>query len=213
MLADAARWRPAADCPAPPLRRPPPAGPPCRAAGSAGCSCAAGNCSRRAKAPGPRTRPARQRCARMWSSNSWRKCRMVVSSGLGALWPRPHSEVSRIMRPISSRAVEIRFRGAAAREGVQDAQRFVQPHAARHALAAGFRMGELDEVAGHVHHAVVFIHHHHAARAHDGAELRQRLVIHRRVEHLVRNAAARRAAGLHGFDVLAVRSRLRPRRK
>ena len=28
--------------------------------------------------------PARQRLARMWSSNSWRKWRMVVSSGLGA---------------------------------------------------------------------------------------------------------------------------------
>ena len=53
--------------------------------------------------------PARQRCARMWSSNSWRKCRMVVSSGLGAVWPRPHSDVSRIMRPISSSVVEIGF--------------------------------------------------------------------------------------------------------
>ena len=47
--------------------------------------------------------PARHRWARMWSSNSWRKCRMVVSSGLGAVCPSPHNEVSRIMRPISSR--------------------------------------------------------------------------------------------------------------
>ena len=34
--------------------------------------------------------------ATMWSSNSWRKCRMVVSTGLGAVWPSPHSEQSRI---------------------------------------------------------------------------------------------------------------------
>ena len=46
--------------------------------------------------------PARQRFARMWSSNSWRKWRMVVSTGFGALWPSPHSEVSRTMRHSSS---------------------------------------------------------------------------------------------------------------
>ncbi len=50
-------------------------------------------------------------------------------------------------------------------------QRLVEAHAAGDALAAGLRVGELDEVARHVHHAVVFVHHHHAARAHDGAEL------------------------------------------
>ena len=47
--------------------------------------------------------PARQRLARMWSSNSCRKWRMVVSTGLGAVCPRPHSDMSRIMRPNSSR--------------------------------------------------------------------------------------------------------------
>ena len=46
--------------------------------------------------------PARQRRTRMWSSNSWRKWRSVVSTGFGALWPRPHSEVSRTMRHSSS---------------------------------------------------------------------------------------------------------------
>ena len=65
-------------------------------------------------------------------------------------------------------------------------------------------MRELDEVAGHIHHAVVFIHHHDAAGAHDGAELRQGLVVHRGVEHLLRDAAAGGPAGLHGLDVLAV---------
>ena len=100
--------------------------------------------------------------------------------------------------------VEVGFGGAPARERVQDAQRLVQAHAAGNALAAGLRVGELDEVARHIHHAVVFIHHHHAAGAHDGAELRQGLVVHRGVEHLLRDAAAGGAAGLHGLDVLAV---------
>ena len=84
------------------------------------------------------------------------------------------------------------------------AQRLVEADAARRALAAGFGAGELDEVAGDVDHAVVVVHHHHAARAHDRAELAQRLEIDRRVEHVVRDAAAGRAAGLHRLDVVAV---------
>ena len=47
--------------------------------------------------------PARQRLARMCSSNSLRKWRSVVSTGLGALPPSAHSEVSRIIRHSSSR--------------------------------------------------------------------------------------------------------------
>ena len=90
-----------------------------------------------------------------------------------------------------------------AREG---AQRLVQSDPAGHAFAAGFGAGELDEVAGDVDHAVVFVHHHHAARTHDRAELPQRFEIDRGIEHLVRNAAAGRSAGLHRLDVMAERS-------
>ena len=46
--------------------------------------------------------PARQRFATMWSSNSCRKWRRLVSTGLGALPPSAHSEVSRTMRHSSS---------------------------------------------------------------------------------------------------------------
>lgn len=64
-------------------------------------------------------------------------------------------------------------------------------------------MGEFDEVAGDVHHAIVFIHHHHAARAHDGAELHEGFVVHRGIEHFLGDAAAGRTAGLHGLDLAA----------
>ena len=89
-------------------------------------------------------------------------------------------------------------------EAVQHPQGLVQADAAGDALAAALRVGELDEVAGDVHHAVVFVHHDHAARAHDRAELRERLVVDRRVEHVGGDAAARGPAGLDGLDVAAV---------
>ena len=144
-----------------------------------------------ARGCGPRTRGG---SAASWSAPDW------APSG-----PRPHSDMSRIMRPSSSSVVEIRLGRRPAREAVEESQRLVQADAAGDALAAGFRMGELDEVARHVHHAVVFVHHHHAAGAHDGAQLRQRLVVDRRVEHLLRDAAAGRPAGLHGFDGASAR--------
>ena len=84
-------------------------------------------------------------------------------------------------------------------DGVENAEGLVEAHAARHAFAAGLGMRELDKVAGHVDHAVVFVQNHHAAGAHDGADLRERLVIDRRVEHLHGDAAARGSAGLHRF--------------
>src|SRR5271157_3460207 len=82
---------------------------------------------------------------------------------------------------------------------IEYAQCLVEAYSAWNALAAGLRVGEFDEVAGHIDHAVVFIHDHHAAGAHDGSDLRQALVINRSIEHLDRDAAAGGAAGLHGL--------------
>ena len=88
-------------------------------------------------------------------------------------------------------------------DGVENAERLVEAHAAGDAFAAGFGVRELDEVAGHVDHAVVFVENHHAAGAHDGADLREGFVVDGRVEHFDGNAAARGSAGLHGFDAAA----------
>ncbi len=47
--------------------------------------------------------PARHFLSRMCSTNSSRKWRMADSTGLGAVWPRPHSAVSLIVSPRSIR--------------------------------------------------------------------------------------------------------------
>src|SRR3954454_20096699 len=71
--------------------------------------------------------------------------------------------------------------------------------AAGDALAAGLGHAELHEELGDVHHAGRFVHHDHAARAHDGPDRGERLVIHRRVEVRLRDTAPRRPAGLDCF--------------
>src|ERR1035438_1152174 len=92
---------------------------------------------------------------------------------------------------------------AAIRDGIEYAERLVEPDPAWDAFAAGLGVGELDEVAGHVDHAVVFVHDDHAAGAHDGANLREAFIVHGSVEHVDGNATARRPARLHRFDVAA----------
>jgi hypothetical protein len=72
----------------------------------------------------------------------------------------------------------------------EDRQRLVQPHTAWNTLAAGLRVCELDEIAGNIDHAVVFVEHHHAAGAHDGTDLRQGFIIDGRVKHFNGNASA-----------------------
>src|ERR1700756_3491976 len=75
-------------------------------------------------------------------------------------------------------------------DAIQNTHAFIQSDPARNAFSAGLRVGELDEVTGDINHAVVFVHHDHAAGAHDGSELRQIFVVNRSVEHILRNAAA-----------------------
>ena len=97
--------------------------------------------------------------------------------------------------------LQVMHRARAFGHAIQNPQGLIQSHPARNAFAARLGMRELDEVSLHVHHAVVFVHHNHAARSHDRAQLRQAFVVHRGIEHLVRNASARGAAGLHRLDL------------
>ncbi len=88
-------------------------------------------------------------------------------------------------------------------DAVQDAQFFVQAHAAGNTFATRFRIRELDEVAGNIDHAVVFVHHDHAARAHDRAELCEALVIDGGIEHFMWNGSTGGTARLYGLDLPA----------
>ncbi len=63
-------------------------------------------------------------------------------------------------------------------------------------------MRELQEIHGHVDHAIVFVQHYHSAGAHYGANLGKRLVVHVDVYHVGRDAAARGSAGLDCLELL-----------
>src|ERR1035441_9576206 len=76
-------------------------------------------------------------------------------------------------------------------------QSLVQSYPARGAFTARLGMSEFDKVAGDIYHAVVFVHHHHATRAHDRADLRQALIVH-----------LRRSATVPGFLASAASSTL-----
>ena len=87
----------------------------------------------------------------------------------------------------------------------EDLQHAFRADSAGHALAAGLALGELDEVPRDLDHAGFFVHHDEATRAHDRADLLERVVVQRPVQVLGRHAAARWAAGLRGLELAALR--------
>ena len=93
-----------------------------------------------------------------------------------------------------------------ARSPSQNAVHLVRSDAAWNALAARLGHAEVHEVFGHVDHAGAFVHHDHAARAHDRPRACQRFIIHRHVEAIGRQAAARRSARLHRLELAALRN-------
>src|SRR5512139_347120 len=72
------------------------------------------------------------------------------------------------------------------------------------ALAAGFLLGKVEEIAGHVHHAGIFVHYHHAAGAHHRSRLSQRIKVDWRVEEAFWETAAGGASDLHRLKGLLV---------
>ena len=89
-------------------------------------------------------------------------------------------------------------------EPLQNLQHALGADAAEGTLAAGFGLREFQEEARDIHHAVAVVEHHQAARSHDGAGLRQRIVIDGRVGRAAPGCIRRRAAELHGFELPAV---------
>src|ERR1017187_5944832 len=84
-------------------------------------------------------------------------------------------------------------------EAFQDLQHPLGADAAEGALAAGFRLGEFEEEARDIHHAIALVEHPQAARAHDGAGPRQGIVVDGRIGQARRDAAAAGSAELHGL--------------
>ncbi len=71
---------------------------------------------------------------------------------------------------------------------------------AQGALATGLVLGKIEEVASHIYHAGIFIHHQHPPGSHDGAGFRQGLVVHREIQKALRDATPRGATGLHSLE-------------
>ena len=94
--------------------------------------------------------------------------------------------------------------GLAGANPVQNVEHLARADAAGRAFPARLVTAEFHEKPRNVHHARILVHHHHAARTHDRAELLQRLVVHALVEVLCGDDAAGRSAGLHGLEFLVL---------
>ena len=125
------------------------------------------------------------------------------STGLGAVCPRPQRELALTTRASRSS----RSRSASSPLPVQIASRIstrcpVPTRQGTH-LPHDSSCVKLQEVPGDVDHAGVVVEHDHAAGAHDRAGRGEALVVDRRVEELVAEAAAGGSAGLHRLELAA----------
>ena len=102
-------------------------------------------------------------------------------------------------------AIQVRQLAVARGDALQDLQHAGAADAARRAFAAAFVADELHEVLRELDHAGGLVRHDHAARPHHRARGAERVEVHRRVEIRLGQAAAQRAAGLHGLELSAVR--------
>ena len=143
---------------------------------------------------------ARQRFCTMCSTNSSRKYLNEESTGLGAVWPSPHSEALLTTRARRSRRSRSASSPLPAQIRIQDAHQVPGAHAAGHALAAALLGGEVEEEAGEVDHAGGVVDDHHAAGAHHRPGRDEALEVDRLVEQALRQAAARRPAELHRLE-------------
>ena len=85
----------------------------------------------------------------------------------------------------------------------QDLQHSFGAFPARGTLPAGLILAEIHEETGHIHGAVVFIHHDQTAGPHDGTEFSHFFIVHGGIEMLDRDAAAGRSSELGCLEFLA----------
>ena len=126
----------------------------------------------------------------------------MVRAGLGAVEPSPQSEPFLIVRPSFSSLSRSASSAWPSHDLLQDLHHVPGADPAGDALAARFLLGEGQEIFRHVDDAGVGIDHDEPARTHDRAGRGQMLVIDRRVQELLGQAAARRPAGLDGLERL-----------
>ena len=98
---------------------------------------------------------------------------------------------------------DVLLRAVAGADLLQVVEELAPADAARRALAAALVHREVEVELRDVHHAVRLVHDDEAARAHDRADLRERLVVDRRVEELRRDDAAGGPAGLRRLELVA----------
>ncbi len=79
------------------------------------------------------------------------------------------------------------------------------PDPAKGAFTTGFLLGKIKEVARHIYHTGILIHHHHTPGTHHGACLYQGVKINGRIQKLFRQAASGRATNLYCLKFLFVR--------
>gem|GEM_PF-7018166 len=72
-------------------------------------------------------------------------------------------------------------------------------------MAAGLGLGELQEEAGHLHHAGVLVQHHQAPGAHHRPRPGKGLVVHRKVQELLGKTPSGGPSDLHRFQCLPLR--------
>ena len=82
----------------------------------------------------------------------------------------------------------------------QDLQEPLGADPAGNALTAGLGLGELQEELGNIDHTVGLVQDHHTAGAHHRSHGFQAFIIDRQIDMLLRDAAARGAAGLDGLE-------------
>ena len=136
--------------------------------------------------------PAGQRFSTTCARYSSRKYRRVLSTGFGQVWPRAQRLAFRRRSAAlgaSSSSVGIAL---AVNRVVEQLEDLRGANPAGNALAAGLVLAEVDEEPGDVDHAGRLVHHDHAARAHDRADLVERVVVDRHIQVLAPGCSRRR---------------------